>query len=215
MGEHYIALEDCRARVLYRIESRNLSAGVFDGKGGFVGIREKFGDFYCFTEYHWDQGTPFGTVRPIEAMGIELPVEISLQERLGSRCGVCERPARYDKARYDEATKAGLRPGAPGFPEVWRHLDAAGAFVADPEDHSVEPWAVHNDALFAFLKVPSALAGHRSLEEHCLEDGSGEWHRSLLDRLHLHPPTYESPPEADAPEEEAEGRGAQASTSRA
>lgn len=52
---------------MYRINSRNLSFGVYDGEEGFIGLRDKFG-LYLFTEYHHDQGAPYGTVKPIECL---------------------------------------------------------------------------------------------------------------------------------------------------
>lgn len=64
----YIPLDQCQKGGLYKISSRNLSFGVFDGNGGFIGIREKFGDEYLFTEYHWDTGAPYGTVHPLELL---------------------------------------------------------------------------------------------------------------------------------------------------
>ncbi len=54
---------------LYRIRSRNLPYGVYDGRGGFIGIREKFGLLSLFTEYDYDQGAPYGTVRVVEDLG--------------------------------------------------------------------------------------------------------------------------------------------------
>lgn len=198
MAEGHIPLERCRARVVYRLRSRNLSAGVFDGRCGFVGIREKFGSHFCFTEYHWDQGPPYGTVFPLEAMRLVLPEEISLATSLGSRCGVCERRLRYDRSRYDQAVADGRRPGDPDLPEVWHHLDDTGADLeaeavgdARPDAHRAQPWSIQNDALFSFLKVPTALAQHRNLEEYADEAPGDEWIRSHLEHLHLHPPTYE------------------------
>lgn len=65
--EAYLKPEECVEGGLYRIHSRNLAYGVYKAEQrGFVGIREKFGSHYLFTEYHWDNGPPFGTVRPIE-----------------------------------------------------------------------------------------------------------------------------------------------------
>lgn len=65
-----IPLEDCKHAYLYRISARNFSLGVFDAEvKGFVGIREKFGTRYLFTEYHYDTGAPFGTVFPQEELG--------------------------------------------------------------------------------------------------------------------------------------------------
>lgn len=70
MEKTYIPIEQCVKYGLYKIYSRNLTLGVYDGNGGFVGIREKFGDEYLFTEYHWDTGEPFGTVMPLELIEI-------------------------------------------------------------------------------------------------------------------------------------------------
>lgn len=64
----YIPLSECKRGHLYRINSRNLSLGVYDGNWGFIGIRTKFGDRYLFTELHWDTGPPHGTVKPIEEL---------------------------------------------------------------------------------------------------------------------------------------------------
>lgn len=76
----YITIDDCKHRHVYRIYSRNLRIGVYcEKEQGFVGIRVKWGSEYLFTEYHWDTGAPFGTVKPIEELGV-LPENISLCE---------------------------------------------------------------------------------------------------------------------------------------
>lgn len=65
----YIPLDECEHQGFYRIRCRNFDYGVFNERTkGFVGIREKFGSTYLFTEYHWDTGAPFGTVTPIELL---------------------------------------------------------------------------------------------------------------------------------------------------
>lgn len=64
-----ISIAECRPRWLYRIAARNFRLGVFNAENsGFIGIREKFGSEFLFTEYHWDTGAPFGTVIPHEAL---------------------------------------------------------------------------------------------------------------------------------------------------
>ena len=65
-----IAQSECIVRHVYRIHSRNLMLGVYDGRGGFLGIREKFDHRYVFTEYHRDTGPPLGTVGPVEDLGL-------------------------------------------------------------------------------------------------------------------------------------------------
>jgi hypothetical protein len=76
---NYIPLDQCIKGHLYRINSRNFNLGVFDGKTGFIGIRLKFGSKYLFTEYHWDQGPPHGTVQPKEDLG-SIPNDIEIYE---------------------------------------------------------------------------------------------------------------------------------------
>jgi hypothetical protein len=87
-----ISLVDCIPRGVYRIKSRNLRLGVYAPgihAGGFIGLREKFGSEYLFTEYHWDTGPPFGTVTPTELLG-ELPENIHATEYLPqTRCSTC------------------------------------------------------------------------------------------------------------------------------
>lgn len=61
----HIPVGDCVNGGFYLIDSRNFSFGVYNEENkGFIGIREKFGDEYLFTEYHWDTGPPCGTVCP-------------------------------------------------------------------------------------------------------------------------------------------------------
>jgi len=73
-----ISLSECKKRRVYKLHSRNLSFGVFDGDTGFIGIRTKFGSRFMDTEYHWDTGPPFGTAHPDEDTGIDVPEEIIL-----------------------------------------------------------------------------------------------------------------------------------------
>jgi hypothetical protein len=63
---------------VYKLISRNLSFGVFDGKTRFIGIRTKFGRRFLDIEDHWDIGPPFGIARPEEDTGIVVPEEIIL-----------------------------------------------------------------------------------------------------------------------------------------
>lgn len=100
-NEPKIPIERCIARRVYRIKSRNLSIGVYDGSGGFIGIREKFGDRYLFTEYHWDQGPPFGTVSGHIDMGIDLPKDIPLETSLGTVDEKTGRPIDFDKPIFE------------------------------------------------------------------------------------------------------------------
>ena len=83
----YISIADCKFGWVYRVRSRNLAFGVFDSSdSGFVGIREK-GRRYLFTEYHWDTGIPFGTVKP--DIAVETCPIADLRDYIGSFCSVC------------------------------------------------------------------------------------------------------------------------------
>lgn len=65
----YLAIEDLKPFYLYKIRARNANLGIWrPEQKGFTIRREKFGDYFIFTEYHWDTGAPFGTVRPIEEL---------------------------------------------------------------------------------------------------------------------------------------------------
>lgn len=91
-----IQREDLVERGIYRLHSRNLYVGVWDGRRekscGFIGIREKFGEISLFKEFHWDDGAPYGTAKPLELLGI-LPEGIDIREGY--------MPEDY-KARYPE-----------------------------------------------------------------------------------------------------------------
>jgi len=91
----WIPKEDCKDRFLYRIHSRNLAFGVFRAAtGGFIGLRTKFSSVYAFEEYHWDNGPPYGTVKPEELLE-ELPAEIVLDTGLGTKCHNCHKTCAY------------------------------------------------------------------------------------------------------------------------
>jgi len=68
-----VPMDQCIKGRLYRIGCRNLSLGVYDGNEGFIGIRHKFNSRFLFTEYHFDQGAPYGTVHTVMDTGIDIP----------------------------------------------------------------------------------------------------------------------------------------------
>ena len=90
----YIPVESCEDRRLYRIRSRNLIVGVYrEDRKGFIGLRDKFGNVYPFTEYHYDTGAPYGTVKPQEELLELLPDSIPLNEGF-SGCRLCKKAVR-------------------------------------------------------------------------------------------------------------------------
>jgi hypothetical protein len=128
-----ILLDECKDRVLYRIDSRNLAFGVFDiNTKGFVGIREKFGDYFLFTEYHYDTGAPFGTVHPKEELE-PMPEGMILEERLGTVDKKTRRSVAFDKP---------VNQGGKG----WYYIDT------DEASEEIYPVSVSNNELFNWLK---------------------------------------------------------------
>ncbi len=62
----FIPVAECEHGYLYHVKARNFRLGIYNEDAReFIGIRTKFGNRYLFGEYHWDQGPPFGTVKPI------------------------------------------------------------------------------------------------------------------------------------------------------
>lgn len=135
-----IQREQCVERKLYRIHSRNLRFGVYDAHHkGFIGIRTKFKLRFAFMEYHWENGPPYGTVKPEEELPEELPADIDLCVSYPwSECGDCG-----GKMKYIE-----WEPGAAGngYPGRWRHLESDTCT-------SINAMAVENVRLFKWLEA--------------------------------------------------------------
>lgn len=82
-------------RRIYRIRSRNLLVGAWNPEtSGFIGIREKFGSDYLFTEYHWDHDPHFGTVSHMEPTEHTVPEDVDMVEGY-SLCQLCREPGGF------------------------------------------------------------------------------------------------------------------------
>lgn len=133
-----IPLNKCVKGKVYKIHSRNLAFGVFDGHDGFIGIREKFSSLYLFKEYHHEQGPPFGTVSPELELDVQLPEGVELLESLGTIDQFTKRPVSW------------VRHG------IWKFDDTGEEFSSG----TARPVNVPNRALFDFLKtVDTSFAG--------------------------------------------------------
>lgn len=68
---------------VYKIQSRNLSYGVWNWNGfepnSFTGIRTKFNDRFLDCEIHYDADDHFGTVTDAVDTGIDVPAYIKIQ----------------------------------------------------------------------------------------------------------------------------------------
>lgn len=61
----YIKKEDLVVGQDYRCKARNFVKGRWNGVS-FDYLRSKFGCEFMDKEFHWDDGPPYGTVRPLE-----------------------------------------------------------------------------------------------------------------------------------------------------
>lgn len=130
----YIPIKDCKNRFFYELDSRNLAYGVYNEQvKGFIGIREKFDNEYICTEFHWDTGPSFGTVKPLREI-CELPAEIELRERFDTIDSNSGRKVAFDKP---------IKDGGKG----WYFLD-----TGEPSQN-INATSYENDALFDWIKA--------------------------------------------------------------
>lgn len=54
----------------YVCNARNFTVGTWNGES-FNYMRNKFGHVFPDVEYHWDDGAPYGTVKPLEVINNE------------------------------------------------------------------------------------------------------------------------------------------------
>lgn len=70
--------EQLAVRRVYRLTSRNLRFGVWNGVDRFYGVRTKFKTKFIDTEFHWDADANHGTVAHAIDTGRDLPASISI-----------------------------------------------------------------------------------------------------------------------------------------
>jgi len=120
----------------YEVQGRFAKIAVYDGGGGFLTLRHKFGHIYLDTEYHWDyapggEDVSGGTVRG----GIDLGVRVPLED-------IPDRSASYGKA-------VDVRSGR----DVTFRLEHKRWAYADSGvvDHEIVATGEHCRKLFLFL----------------------------------------------------------------
>ena len=113
-----------KARFAYLLHSRNLTVGVYDGNGGFTGVRRKMGATFLDTEFLND---PPGRGTAIALREIApLPPEIEVKEGEHGPCADCGQPIVYDEEfRPGSVTAQGAKKEARPWP--WRHLTVTGS----------------------------------------------------------------------------------------
>jgi hypothetical protein len=138
----YIPLDECKEGYVYFLHSRNLSVGVFDGRSGFIGIRSKFESTYLFTEYHWDTGAPYGTVRPKQELG-KLRDGADLTTSLGTVDKVTNRLVFYDDTPDENGKGTQQVSGGQIRVKGWCYED-----TKEPVPDGCRPTSVGNKKLF-------------------------------------------------------------------
>lgn len=146
-----IKLEQLQRGRVYRLQSRNLDSGVWNGKDGFVGIRTKFGQRFLDIEIHWGLSKTFGTAQALESLGT-IPESISLNINLGIECGNCHTPVKYIKPHAEQKQSSG----------EWLHDDGSpncSLPVQNDRARKASPVAIPNEALFVELRKYDANDG--------------------------------------------------------
>lgn len=141
----YLPIVDLVVGHVYRLRSRNLDRGAWDG-GTFCGIRTKFGRRYLDTEDHWDSGAPHGTAHPVEDLG-SLPAGIVPDCHLGTTCRATGRAVTWNPEGPGELAPRGgssdrVRTGR------FEYADTHEPMPAYPDSSAV---ITENAALFAHL----------------------------------------------------------------
>jgi len=139
-----IKLEQLQQGRVYRLRSRNLESGVWNGKDGFVGIRTKFGRRFLDIEIHWDLSETFGTAQALEPLG-SIPESISLDISLGTECENCHQSVNYVKCHEEQKGATGEWLHHNGSPNCYAPVQGNEAVKASA-------MAIPNDALFAELQ---------------------------------------------------------------
>jgi hypothetical protein len=148
--EDYIHLNQCKRGFLYKIHSRNLRLGVYDGEEGFIGIRTKFNQKYLFTEMHWQTGPPYGTVKPLEEL-CQLPRNIPCHTDDVHAYGSSDYAIDPETGEDRPVLRRNLRVGEPvhgrrqGFVDEW-------AGTAERLPDRLYPFIKGNNLLFKWLE---------------------------------------------------------------
>jgi hypothetical protein len=132
--EGFIDLKDLKKGTVYRITSRNLIVGVFDGSTDFIGIRVKFGNKYLDAECEYTTSENYGTARAKRELGV-IPESIALTTQSGTECGACKRDVDFDMKRPENAR--------------WQHTADGTPLCDGPKGH---PYGRGNPELYAELE---------------------------------------------------------------
>lgn len=63
IGKPWLTVDELEVGHTYFCKARNFLYGTWNGEV-FTYTRQKFGQAFPAKEFHWDEGAPFGTVKP-------------------------------------------------------------------------------------------------------------------------------------------------------
>jgi hypothetical protein len=162
-------MEDLIKGRVYYTYCRNLDYCVWDGEGGFIGIREKFGDRFLDTEYHYVYSAHHGTVSYARDLGIDLPDDIPATESLGTQDSKSGRWLRYEEdPEYLKNPSIDKKRGWYVF------IDTGERCPPYPE---ISQCRVGNDALFEFIQHISNSRRGEGDYERALQEMRDAWER--------------------------------------
>lgn len=72
---NFISKQDCVPGKAYFVKARNFKYAIWDGEK-FHGLRDKFGSKFIDIEYHWHDGAPHGTVKPLVEFNVDERAEL-------------------------------------------------------------------------------------------------------------------------------------------
>lgn len=128
-GMNRVEAAELDERGVYRLNSRNLRVGVWvAARGGFLGIREKFGRRYLAFEALREQG---GTATPLERLAEwDVPPGVALRESIGTVDSLECRRLRWEEPGWVYADSGlsvpeGVQAVTVGNGPLFSHLDDA------------------------------------------------------------------------------------------
>ncbi len=157
-------------RCVYDVRARNFRVGVWNAKtSGFIGIREKLGSLFLFTEYWSEPDSPVSTARAVELLG-QVPEGVQVREYLPSTCTECGK-----EVEHIEYTRENPRGDQKGF----QHTD--GTPMEDTRQGSYGVHVNANPALFDEL-VPLSQQVYDADRQEMLDEGFGAGERYIYRR---------------------------------
>ena len=143
---------------IYKLRCRNLDYGVWCAdKEAFIGIREKFWNYYLDLEYHWNASFTFGTVFDAVDAGVDVPNEFPLDVHDHGPHGTrhVDQNGRY--LWKDDSLENPMGWSWTG----WYRYEDTDEICPKYKEDGFNYFLLHNDRLFKFLSDFTGLPWER------------------------------------------------------